>query len=308
MALSPRRRRVLRISGLKEQRVHQDGVLRVCTVNVGTLIGKSREVVEMLARRRMDVCCVQETQYKGEGCKMLGCGDEKYKLWWSGEKSKRGGVGIMVKEDLEGHVMEVNRVNSRIMYIKMVVGAQKINIFSLYAPQAGRTEEEKAEFWGVLDDEMERLDPWRVILAGDLNGHVGEERKGFEDIVGPYGFGVRNREGERILEFCQSKGLKVINTTFKKERKRKITYKSGEVEQQLDYILMKNSRALNAKDCMVIPGEACLTQHRLLSLVLNVKDLKRMKNWKGEKKIKLWKLKENEIKGDLKKQLNRKTK
>jgi len=37
--------------------------MRVATVNVGTMMGRSREVVEMLARRRVDVCCVQEDQY-----------------------------------------------------------------------------------------------------------------------------------------------------------------------------------------------------------------------------------------------------
>jgi exonuclease III len=40
----------------------------MCTVNVGTLVGRSREVVEMLPRRSVDVCCVQEVQYKVTVC------------------------------------------------------------------------------------------------------------------------------------------------------------------------------------------------------------------------------------------------
>ena len=38
--------------------------LKVCTVNVGTLKGRSREVVSMLKRRHADLCCVQEVRYK----------------------------------------------------------------------------------------------------------------------------------------------------------------------------------------------------------------------------------------------------
>ena len=36
--------------------VVQKDIVRVCTINVGTMKGRSREVVEMLARRRVDMC------------------------------------------------------------------------------------------------------------------------------------------------------------------------------------------------------------------------------------------------------------
>ena len=61
--------------------------------------GRSREVVEMLARRRVDICCVQETQYKGEGSKVFGEGEEGYKFLW------RGGVGILIKEELAKEIV-----------------------------------------------------------------------------------------------------------------------------------------------------------------------------------------------------------
>ena len=80
-------------------------------MNVGSMVGRSREVVEMLARRKVGICCVQEVQYKGEGCKMFGCKEECYKLWWSGEKKKRGGLGILTQEDLVEDVIQVERIN-----------------------------------------------------------------------------------------------------------------------------------------------------------------------------------------------------
>ena len=56
--------------------------LKVSTMNVGSMVGRSREVVEMLARRKVDICCVQEVQYKGEGCKMFDWEEERYMFWW----------------------------------------------------------------------------------------------------------------------------------------------------------------------------------------------------------------------------------
>jgi len=41
----------------------------------------------------------------------------------------------------------------------------------------------------------------------------------------------------------------------------------------VDLILIK-SRDVKARDCKVIPGEACLTQHRLVSADLKVNNLK----------------------------------
>ena len=55
-------------------------MLRVCTVNVGTMRDRSREVVNMLANRRVDVCCVQEVRYKGGGATTIGSGEEKFKF------------------------------------------------------------------------------------------------------------------------------------------------------------------------------------------------------------------------------------
>ena len=59
-------------------------MLRACTVNVGRMRGRSREVVDMLARRQVDDCCVQEVQYKGGGATTIGSGEEKFKFWYSG--------------------------------------------------------------------------------------------------------------------------------------------------------------------------------------------------------------------------------
>ena len=40
-----------------------------------------------------------------------------------------------------------------------------------------------------------------VVLGGDLNGHVGQKSEGYEGVHGGFGYGVRNVEGEKILEF-----------------------------------------------------------------------------------------------------------
>ncbi len=283
-------------AGHKSDKKEQDQ-LRIATVNVGTLVGRSREVVEMLARRNIDFCCIQEVQYYGEGCKTLGDGEQRYKLWWAGEKKgARGGVGILVREEFVQNVMEIRRITPRIIAIKIVIGGKLFHILSVYAPQSGRPEEEKEEFWEKLDDSIGGIpekDP--LIIGGDLNGHIGMDRNGFEDVMGIYSFGERNAEGEKILEFCQSRNLNITNTMFKKSREKKITYKSEDKETQIDYILIKGNKQLTIKDCKVIPGESCLTQHRLLCGIVKIAGFRRNTKKRSEKRIKQWKLKDEAI-------------
>jgi len=37
--------------------------LRIGIVNVGTMSGRDGEVIDMLERRKIDICCLQETRW-----------------------------------------------------------------------------------------------------------------------------------------------------------------------------------------------------------------------------------------------------
>ena len=63
-----------------------------------------------------------------------------------------------------------------------------------------------------------------------------------------------------LLEFGDEKELCVANMWFKKTNKRKITFKSGNNESEIDFILVSKNRKF-LKDIKRIPWEL---QHRLL--------------------------------------------
>ena len=39
--------------------------MKTATLNIGTLTGKSREIEDMMNRRRIDILCLQETRWTG---------------------------------------------------------------------------------------------------------------------------------------------------------------------------------------------------------------------------------------------------
>ena len=305
MALSPRQplngQRVLRISGPRQCEERRS--TRLATANVGTMKGRGREVVEMMARRRVDIACLQEVRYKGQGARVLG-GGERYKFWWSGGERGERGVGILVKEEHVEDVIEVVRIDDRLMKIQMVWGKKVVHVFSVYAPQQGRPEEEKRNFQNKLSDCIEDIPESDIIIvAGDMNSHVGEDRTGFEDVIGGYGWGVRNSDGEEMLRLCQEHNLRVTNTYFKKKKEHLITYKSGDLESQIDYIMYKRCEEVEVKNCKVIPGEECLTQHRLVCADLIMPN-KTKKRKRMEKRVKVWKLKEEDKREEFEQRLN----
>jgi exonuclease III len=189
MALSIRQKRVRRISGVPVHGVAVQGAMdgpatcnqlgwRFGTWNAGSLSGRSGEVVDELWRRRVDVCAVQETRWKGEAAKFVGAKGRRYKLWWKGDNGT-GGVGVMVKV-LMNKVVEVRRKSARVIVVVMVIAKVMVRVISGYAPHQ-RMEEEKYQFYDDVSEEIgQAASDEFVMLLGDLNGHVGANAEGYE--------------------------------------------------------------------------------------------------------------------------------
>ena len=89
--------------------------LRKFRVGMNTLRGRVCKVVETLSRRKVDVCCIQETRYCGGSCRTIKGKDTRYKLYWSGNDKGTAGVGVFVEEEWIEKVLEVQRVSDRII-------------------------------------------------------------------------------------------------------------------------------------------------------------------------------------------------
>ena len=77
---------------------------------------------------------------------MISGKDSKFKFFWSGDKSGQGGVGLLLEEALVENVISVERIDHRIMYIRIMIGRMIVCVFSAYAPQSGRPKHEKDSF------------------------------------------------------------------------------------------------------------------------------------------------------------------
>ena len=68
-------------------------------------------------------------------------------------------------------VIQIERISARLLKMKIVIGRKVVNIFSAYASQVGRSDEEKDIFWSMLDDAAIVADSEVLLVVGYLNGH-----------------------------------------------------------------------------------------------------------------------------------------
>ena len=64
---------------------------------------------EQLRKRKVDMCCLYEVRWRGQGAQFVGIRGRRYKLWWSRNNDAIEGVGILVKKELCKLVVEVRR-------------------------------------------------------------------------------------------------------------------------------------------------------------------------------------------------------
>ena len=249
----------------------------------------------MLERRSVDVCCVQEVRWRGASVRFVEGRRARYKLFWIGNSTGYGRVGIFIAEEWVDKVIDVKRVNDCIIVVKFLIGKRIVTAVSVYTPQCGLSEEEKDKFYDELIAVTSKFgDNELVIVGGDFNGHEGMPSEGYEGVHGGFGFGSRNKEGERLLEFGTATDMVVCNTLFRKRLSRLITYKSGGCQTQIDYILVRKSDRKVVKDVKVVSGEECVSQHRLLVCDIVVKNAKEVKR-KYRPRRKVWKLNDEHL-------------
>ena len=161
---------------VKKQREAWKGrcsLIRVDTLNIGTMTGRGRELADIMEQRNIDILCLQETKWKGSKARNIGGG---CKIFYYGADGRKNGIGIALREKLTESVLEVKKVSERLMAMKLEVNGSILNIVSAYAPQVNNSMEEKNDFWEDLDGLIESISTEeRIVLGADLNGHVAKE-------------------------------------------------------------------------------------------------------------------------------------
>ena len=126
-----------------------------------------------------------------------------------------------------------------------------VTIINFYGPTSQRAERDPDKldsFYTKLDKTINSVGRSSiVILAGDVNAKVGHKHQIDYTCIGNYSKGKRNHNGQKLLEFCEERGLFFISNSAFNHPSRHTTTWTGNIRgkenestihifNQIDYI------------------------------------------------------------------------
>ena len=103
-----------------------------------------------------------------------------------------------------------------------------------------------------------------IVVAADLNGHIGEGNNDDEECMHRHRFGKRSNEGQKVVDFAKRMELAITNTYFVKKPAHRVTYNSGGRSSQVDYVMVRRRRIKEVVDTKVIVSGSVAKQHRIV--------------------------------------------
>ena len=123
----------------------------------------------------MDVVALQETRWPREGR----INTKNYFIYYSGCEDNRyyGGVGFAINKKILDAVIHFEPINERMCNIRLRGKFYNISLVSIYAPTEESEDEEKDQFYDLLEETVGKLPSYDLkIILGDANAKVGREK------------------------------------------------------------------------------------------------------------------------------------
>lgn len=276
---------------------------KIGTWNIRSLNGKEIELAEEFEKTAMEILIITETKKKGKGIMEIGDG---HLLIYSGvEENQRAsaGVGCIIHSKIKMNMQKWTAVSPRIIAIEINYNGRNLTIIGVYGHDEVEKAEKKEEFWDELSLAVEEA-KGEIYLLGDFNARVGIGNTTNNEIIGKHGENVRNNNGNRLIDFCQTHNLIITNAFFEHKDIHKYTRVEPSRGERsiIDYIIVDKFNRKMVNDVCVKRGYEINSDHFLVEAKLkefnNVQTAKRMKTTKRPPvniNIRSYKLRENEI-------------
>ena len=171
---------------------------RVASWNVRTLYQTSKlaQVVKEFDNYKLDILGVSEARWTGEGKRKLA---SAHTILFSGRSDDHHteGVAIIINNRLEKALTEWKPLGPRLLKARFNSRYTKLTVIVCYAPIEDATEENNDSFYGQQQAATEEVRTHDMLMIiGDLNARVGDNNRDRELVMGKYGFGTINDNGE----------------------------------------------------------------------------------------------------------------
>ena len=190
------------------------------------------------------------------------------------------GVAFMLSQEAQRALITWEAAGPWIITASLRTKMRKIalNIVQCYAPTNDKDEEVKDHFCNRLQTILDKLkEKDMTVLMGDFNAKIGADNRGYEEVMGRYGIGEMNENGEMFADLCASNRLVIGVSVFPHRRIHKATWISPDhrSENQIDHVCIGQMFRRSLLDVRVYRGADAASDHHLVLARIKMK-LKRV--------------------------------
>ena len=170
-------------------------------------------------------------------------------------------------------MLEWKPVNNRLMSARLKDRHINMTIIQCYAPTNDSSDDSKDNFYSQLQTEVEKaLRHDLLVVMGDLNAKVGSDTN-CERMMGKHGVGVRNDNGERLVELCTMNSLVIGGTLFTHRDIHKLTWISpnGRDRNQMDHLMINGMWRRSLLDVRTKRSADVGSNHHLVTALIQMK-------------------------------------
>lgn len=263
--------------------------MRVGTFNVRglTSLQEKRNLEDDLKNYHVDVVALQETKDQEQEWTSR----DKYKIVLFKHQQSHYGSGFGFSEKAWSICERVWYVNDRISVAQLTPFKNKVKskliLINAYMPTMQITRKDKGyerdSMYEVILDICKEYRNEVIVILGDFNSKVGS--KCSEACIGSHSRGVRNDNGQALVDFVSSQSLFIANTSFKHNARHITTWsqsreitsnnttKTINIYNQIDYIILPKWLKSSLTDSRSWAGTSVNSDHRLVTADINWKEL-----------------------------------
>ena len=126
-------------------------------------------------------------------------------------------------------------ISERLITTRFRSRVRNIKLLHCYDPTEKSSVNDKDDFYNLLAAKVPRGDI--ILVMGDLNAKVDADRTTLKHVLSNQDIGIRNDNGEKFVDFCNTNHLVIGGTVFQHKPRHKISWISRNVrdQNQIDY-------------------------------------------------------------------------
>ncbi|XP_063933559.1 craniofacial development protein 2-like [Zophobas morio] len=231
------------------------------------------ELTSEFKKSNLKLLALTEIKKKGTGEMIV----EDCTIMYSGVESSiwaQAGVGCIVKNDFMSRIKRWEGVNERIMVVEVRFDEDEFwTVIIVYGPNENDNKNSKDKFWDELQEVYEKSSS-PILIVVDLNGRVGNEARNSNGVIGSFGETIKNKNGELLIDFCNSNGLIILNTWFQHKEIHKFTRVAPARNEKsiIDYIITEKNLRNKIHDVKVGRLPELGSDHFLVVAKINLKE------------------------------------